>query len=85
MASTVQKFFGGLVIFVTGGTGFLGKPLVLKVVQSCGIIVLLWEKRGHSWRQSLFNVLSRPVSVTCVFLPWKSHNFFFFIFRNRLR
>ena len=72
MASTVQKFFGGLVIFITGGTGILGKLLLLKLVQPCGIIVLLREKRGHSCRQSLFNVLRSPVSVTCVSLTSKS-------------
>ena len=72
MASTVQQFFGGLVIFITGGTGFLGKLLLLKLVEPCDIIVLLREKRGHSCRQRLFNVLSSPVSVTCVSLPSKS-------------
>jgi fatty acyl-CoA reductase len=68
MASTLQKFYGGLVIFITGGTGFLGKLLLLKLLQSCpdigGIIMLLREKRGQSCRERLFSVLSSPVSVT---------------------
>ena len=72
MASTVQQFFGGLVIFTTRGTGFLWKLLLLKLVQPCDIIVLLREKRGHSCRQRLFNVLSRSVSVTCVSLLSKN-------------
>jgi len=62
MSSTVQQFYGGLVIFFTGGTGFLGKLLLLKLLQSCadigGIIVLLREKRGLSCRQRLFDILS---------------------------
>jgi len=76
MLSTVQQFYGGLVILITGGTGFLGKLLLLKLLQSCadfgGIIVLLREKRGLSCRQRLFDMLSRRVSVTCVALPSES-------------
>jgi len=75
MASRLQQFYAGLVVFITGGTGFLGKLLLLKVLQSChdigGIIMLLREKRGQSCRERLFNILSSPVSVTCVSLTAK--------------
>jgi fatty acyl-CoA reductase len=51
MASRLQQFYAGLVIFITGGTGFLGKLLLLKLLQSCpdigGIITLLREKCGQ--------------------------------------
>jgi len=80
MASILQQFYAGLVIFITGGNGFLGKLLLLKLLQSCpdigGIIMLLREKRGQSCRES-------PVSVTWVSLT--TNNIFFFIFRNWLR
>jgi fatty acyl-CoA reductase len=73
MSSSIQQFYAGLVIFITGGTGFLGKLLLLKLLQSCpdigGIIMLLREKRGQSCRKRLFKILSSPVSVTCVYLP----------------
>jgi len=71
MASRLQHFYAGLVVFITGGTGFLGKLLLLKVLESCpdigGIIMLLREKRGQSCRERLFNILSSQVSVTCLF------------------
>jgi len=75
MASRLQQFYAGLVVFITGGSGFLGKLLLLKVLELCpdigGIIMLLREKRGQSCRERLFNILSSQVSVTCVSLPAK--------------
>jgi len=75
MASRLQKFYAGLVVFITGGTGFLGKLLLLRLLQLCpdigGIIMLLREKHGQSCRERLFNILSSPVSVMCVYLPSK--------------
>jgi thioester reductase-like protein len=57
MTPKLQKFYAGLVIFITEGTGFMGKLLLLKLLQSCpdveGIIVLLREKRGQSCRERL--------------------------------
>jgi fatty acyl-CoA reductase len=73
MTSVLQQFYAGLVIFITGGTGFMGKLLLLKLLQSCpdigGIIVLLRERRGQSCQERLLNIISSPVSVTCVCLP----------------
>ena len=67
----MQQFYAGLMVFITGGTGFLGKLLLLKVLESCpdigGIIMLLREKRGQSCRERLFNIMSSQVSVTCFF------------------
>jgi len=87
MASILQQFYAGLVIFITGGNGFLGKLLLLKLLQSCpdigGIIMLLREKCGQSCRERLFNILSSPVSGAWVSLT--TNNIFFFTFRNRLR
>jgi len=60
MASALQQFYAGRVIFITGGSGFLGKLLLLKLLQSCpdigGIIICLREKRGQSCRERLFNI-----------------------------
>jgi fatty acyl-CoA reductase len=87
MTSTLQQFYAGLVIFITGGTGFLGKLLLLKLLQSCldigGIIILLGEKRGQSCQERLFNILLSPVGVTCVTLPIETPIIFSF-FRNCL-
>jgi len=52
----MQQFYAGLVIFITGGSGFLGKLLLLKLLQPCpdigGIIMCLGKKRG----QRLFDI-----------------------------
>jgi fatty acyl-CoA reductase len=84
MASSLQNFYAGQVIFITGGSGFLGKVLLFKLLQSCpdigGIIMLLREKRGQSCRERLFNILSRPVSVTCVYLPVEEPTIFIVLF-----
>ena len=47
----VRKFFEGKTIFMTGGTGFLGKFMLEKLMASCNvkkIYVLIREKRGQS-------------------------------------
>ena len=84
MASELQQFYDGLVVFITGGSGFLGKLLLLKLLQSCpdfgGIIMLLREKRGQSCRERLFSILSSPVSVTCVSLPIEAPIILSFLF-----
>ena len=84
MALSIQNFYAGLVIFITGGTGFLGKLLLLKLLQSCpdvgGIVMCLREKRGQSSWERLFKILSRAVSVTCVSLHMEARIIFFFYF-----
>jgi hypothetical protein len=56
IVSTLHQFYAGLVIFITGGSGFLGKLLLLKLLQLClnigGIIMCLRMKRG----QRLFDI-----------------------------
>jgi len=38
IASTLQQFYAGLVIFITGRSGFLGKPLLLKLYSRAQIL-----------------------------------------------
>lgn len=48
---SVRKFFEGKVIFLTGATGFLGKSLVEKLLDTCNvrkIMILIREKKGKS-------------------------------------
>ena len=53
IVSTLHQFYAGLVIFITGGSGFLGKLLLLllKLLQLCpnigGIIMCLRMKCGQ--------------------------------------
>lgn len=48
---SVRNFFDGKVIFLTGATGFLGKSLVEKLLDTCNvrkIMILIREKKGMS-------------------------------------
>lgn len=48
--SEIQQFYSGQTIFITGGTGFLGKILIEKLLRSCPkikrIYILIREKNG---------------------------------------
>lgn len=67
MATTLQKFYQGKVVLLTGASGFLGKMLLMKLLLSCPdikrIIVLLRRKNEDSCSDRLSKILSNPVSV----------------------
>ena len=48
----VREFYADKEIFITGGTGYLGKVLIEKLLRSCGdlrtIFVLIRPKKGHT-------------------------------------
>jgi len=70
MATVVQKFYEGRVVLLTGGTGFVGKVLLFKLLHSCpdigAIIVFLRKKHGQSCQERLQNILSSSVSAKCL-------------------
>uniref|UniRef100_A0A1L8D6A3 Fatty acyl-CoA reductase n=1 Tax=Plutella xylostella TaxID=51655 RepID=A0A1L8D6A3_PLUXY len=51
-SESISEFFAGKSVFVTGGTGFLGKVLIEKLLYSCSsidkIYVLIRKKRGRN-------------------------------------
>lgn len=51
-AESIKEFYKDKVILVSGGTGFLGKTLIEKLLRSCNgvkrIFVLLRSKKGKS-------------------------------------
>lgn len=51
---SIKKFYDGAEIFITGGSGFIGKVLIEKLLRSCPriktIYVLMRPKRNKSIR-----------------------------------
>lgn len=64
--SPIRSYFRGKTVFLTGGTGFLGKLFIEKLLQ-CEvreIVLLIRSKRGRTPRERLQRQLERePVSL----------------------
>uniref|UniRef100_A0A8W7P8T9 Fatty acyl-CoA reductase n=1 Tax=Anopheles coluzzii TaxID=1518534 RepID=A0A8W7P8T9_ANOCL len=60
----VLEFYRDAVVLVTGGTGFLGKVLVEKLLRSMAVkkvVLLVREKRGTSVPERLRQLISDPI------------------------
>ncbi|CAH0602072.1 unnamed protein product [Chrysodeixis includens] len=65
-SSPVQKYYEDATVFITGGSGFLGKALVEKLFRACKIkkiYLLLRAKKGKSGQERLDEVLQDPAFV----------------------
>lgn len=64
---SVREFYRDRSIFITGGTGFMGKVLVEKLLRSCSgiknIYLLMRPKRGQGVQQRLQELLDGPVTI----------------------
>ncbi|XP_023727642.1 putative fatty acyl-CoA reductase CG5065 isoform X2 [Cryptotermes secundus] len=63
--ATIPEFFQAKNIFVTGGSGFIGKVLLEKILRSCpdvgNIYILLRSKRGKDLKERLTDLTNLPL------------------------
>lgn len=62
-----EDFFADKTVLITGGTGFMGKVLVEKLLRACPkvkkVILLMRDKKGKSPEQRLKDIFAGPVSM----------------------
>jgi len=62
---SIQEFFKGRYVFVTGATGFMGKVLIEKLVRSCPeigkVCVLMRQKKGKDTDARIKEILDVQV------------------------
>jgi hypothetical protein len=66
LPNRVADMLAGRSILITGGTGFMGKVLLEKILRSCGdvdtIYLLIRNKKGKEPRQRVEEIFASPVS-----------------------
>ena len=62
---SIKEFYRDQNVFITGGTGFLGKVLIEKLARTCNginnIYVLMRPKKGKHIQQRLETITNLPV------------------------
>lgn len=65
--TSVAEFYNGKTVFITGGTGFMGKVLLEKLLRACPgvakIYLLIRPKKGQDAHERLKLLLCSPVST----------------------
>lgn len=63
---SISDFYADKTIFITGGTGFLGKIVIEKLLRDCPLVkkifLLTRSRRGMNPRQRIDNILDSGVS-----------------------
>lgn len=66
LPNRVDDMFTGRAVFITGGTGFMGKVLLEKILRTCNsvdtIYLLIRNKKGKEPRQRVEEIFASPVS-----------------------
>ncbi|PSN29015.1 putative fatty acyl-CoA reductase [Blattella germanica] len=67
MAGSISEFYKGKNVFITGGTGFIGRVLIEKLLRSCpdigNIYVLIRRRKGVDIWDRVDELVNLPVSV----------------------
>ena len=70
--SPIQEFYYGQSIFITGGTGFMGKLLIEKLLRTCpgvtSIYLLVRPKKGKDVHQRTEEIFDDAVSLRIITL-----------------
>lgn len=70
---SVSEFYNGKTVFITGGTGFMGKVLLEKLLRSCPgvnkIYLLIRPKKGQDSHERLKMLLCSPVCILTGNMP----------------
>lgn len=81
--SPIQNFYNGQSIFVTGGTGFMGKILIEKLLRECPgisfIYMLVRPKKGKDMHQRIEELFDDPVKISIIFFFLFLFSFFIFL------
>jgi len=79
IGSPIQEFFRDGVVFLTGGTGFMGKVLVEKLLRTCPhikhIYLLIRSKKGKNVDERLEDIFEDRVNTKYKYLL--IYHFFF--------
>lgn len=65
----MQRFYQNKAIFLTGGTGFLGKIIMEKLLRSCQvdtIYVLIRSKKGKDIATRMEDIMNDVVSIVII-------------------
>lgn len=66
MLPTVAEYYDGKNVFITGGTGFIGKVLIEKLLRSCPnlnkVYLLVRPKRKQDIEERIQDLADCPVS-----------------------
>ena len=86
---SVAEFYRGKAVLITGGTGFMGKVLLEKLLRSCPgvtkLYVILRPKRNKSVNERRDMLLKTQVSVTPASLSFtQSAIYLYFLFLSHI-
>lgn len=68
---SIPQYYNGKSIFITGGTGFIGKVIVEKLLRVCpginSIYFLIRPKKGQNCEERINKIFNLPVSFLIQF------------------